>query len=343
MSGEIWEQEYAKPLTDGVTLAVWHEGTLLWSSKGRWLHPLFELEQYLLSFAGNRDELILHDTIQGRAAAALCVYLGIKHVRVDLISDGALSLYRREGVSDVSYREKTERIKCCTEVLIGANDTIPAIYTMLRKKANLTGGMRLSVSHASFSYPGHSVFSDVSFVLEKGDAYILEGENGSGKSTLISCILGLLRLSEGTVLFDGEEKMHDVAFVKQVQSVSPFPLSVSEVVRMAVKKGENVSEQVELALRRTGAYDLNDRNYFSLSGGETQKVNLARALAGKARLLILDEPTASLDKESKENVVTLLSSLRFSEMPTMLLVSHDQSVNDELSWPHFLLKDGHLA
>lgn len=336
-------QDYLTPLTNGTTLAVYQAGTLIWTSRGRWLHPLFELEGFLSTYEGERHTLSLHDTIQGRAAAALCVYLGIKHVSVDLISDGALEVYHRAGVEDVTFTTKTERILCCTEDLITSDMPISDIYALLRKKANLTGGLQLFVDHASFDYPGKRIFSSLSFTLEKGDAVILEGENGSGKSTLLSCILGLLPLSEGVVLFDGEKKVHDTAYVKQVQRVSPFPLSVAEVVRMAIKGRGKCEGEVELALRRTGVYHLKDRNYFTLSGGEAQKVNLARALAGKARLLLLDEPTASLDKESKESFVALLSSLRFSEMPTILLVSHDQGVNEMLSWPRLHLEGGHLV
>lgn len=335
---------YQAPLPGGTTLALFQgPDKRIWTSSGRWLHPLFDLEGFLRDHPGDKGELRLHDTIQGRAAAALCVHLGIRHVAVDLISDLALDLYHREGVTDIFYLKKTGKIKCCTEDLTTSSMPIADIYMFLRKKANLTGGLELEVRDASFSYPGKDVFSSVSFILGKGDACILEGENGSGKSTLISCILGLLPLRSGEVLFDGDKRMHDTAYVKQSQNVSPFPLSVYEVVRMAVSKKEDAEEAVELALRRTGVYHLKDRNYFTLSGGEAQKVNLARALAGKARLFLLDEPTASLDKESKESFVSLLSSLRFSEMPTILLVSHDQSVNDALAWKRLRLEGGCLV
>nr|MCR5732220.1 ATP-binding cassette domain-containing protein [Sphaerochaetaceae bacterium] len=84
-------------------------------------------------------------------------------------------------------------------------------------------------------------------------------------------------------------------------------------------------------------------NYFTLSGGEAQKVNLSRALAAKSRLFVLDEPTASLDSKSRDEIADLLSSLRFSEMPTILLVSHDDVMNRRLGWPRLHLEGGHLA
>lgn len=336
--------DYLSPLQDGCTLAVFDNDSLVFSSKGRWLHPLFELEGFLKNYKGKRDNLSLHDTVQGRAAAALTLYLGITHVNVDLISNPALELYERNNVVDVTFREQIERILCCTEDLITPSMSINDIYRFLRKKANLTDGLKLEVKNLSFSYDDKKILDDVSFTLEKGDAYILTGDNGSGKSTLLSCILGLLKPEQGEILFDGKAELHDAAYVKQLQSVSPFPLSVEEVVRMAIGKGEkNKAEHVELALRRTGVYHLKDRNYFTLSGGEAQKVNLSRALASKARLLVLDEPTASLDSTSRDEILDLLSSLRFSEMPTILLVSHDDVMNTRLAWPRLHLKGGHLA
>ncbi len=337
-------KDYHSRMENGTTLAVFEGETLVFSSKGKWLHPLFELEGFLRSYDGDVSALSLHDTIQGRAAAALTIYLGIVHVNVDLISEPALELYRKSGIEDVSFRTRTEKILCCTEDLITDDMSVPEIYRFLRKKANLTDGMQLSVEHLVFSYGERRVLDDISFSLEKGDACILTGENGSGKSTLLSCILGLLKPQSGTILFDGSAALKDVAYVKQIQSVKPFPLSVSEVVRMAIDKREkNIDELVELALRRTGVYHLKERNYFTLSGGEGQKVNLARALAGKARLLLLDEPTASLDSESRNSIADLLSSLRFSEMPTILLVSHDREMNSRLGWPELHLEGGHLA
>lgn len=337
-------KDYRSMLENGTTLAVFEGERLVFSSKGKWLHPLFELEGFLKNYDGDVSRLSLHDTIQGRAAAALTIYLGIRHVNVDLISVPALELYEHRGIDDVIFRTRTEKILCCTEDLITDEMSIQDIYMFLRKKANLTEGMQLCVSHLVFSYGERRVLDDISFTLEKGDAYILTGENGSGKSTLLSCILGLARPDSGSILFDGGIELKDVAYVKQIQSVKPFPLSVNEVVRMAIDKREkNVDELVELALRRTGVFHLKDRNYFTLSGGEGQKVNLARALAGKARLMLLDEPTASLDSESRDGIVDLLSSLRFSEMPTILLVSHDEEMNRKLGWPRLHLEGGHLA
>lgn len=331
---------YKDRLSKGHTLELFHLSDLIFSSDGKWLHPLFQLENEKILKEYSPDELFLHDSISGIAAATLTIRLGIKHVNVDLISEGALRLYGRYGV-DVSYREKTERIKCVTESLIDPDDTLDANYVKLRKKANLTSGLRLDVKNLSFAYDGkRKILSDVSFVLNSGDTVILEGENGSGKSTLIKCILSLLKY-EGTVLFDGKPGVRDTAYIKQHMDITPYPLTSREVVSMA--QGKRVSEEeIELSMRRTGCYHLKDRNYFSLSGGEKEKVNIARALAGKARLLLLDEPTANLDRESKENFAKLISSLTFSEMPTILLVSHDKSVNDFLSWPRFHLEGGHL-
>lgn len=331
---------YTDALSDGHTLELFQNDKMVFFSSGKWLHPLFQLENEFPWSDYSKDELYLHDSISGIAAATLTIRLGIRHVYVDLISEGALALYEMHGIC-VSYKAKTERIKCVTESMIDINASLDENYIKLRKKANLTSGLRLDVERLSFSYDGkRKVLDDVSFVLNSGDTVILEGENGSGKSTLIKCILSLLKY-DGKVLFDGSIGVKDTAYIKQHMDLSPYPLSCYEVVSMALGKKVG-DEEIELSMRRTGCYELKDRNYFSLSGGEQEKVNIARALAGKARLLLLDEPTASLDKESKENFVSLVSSLAFSEMPTILLVSHDKLVNDNLSWPRFHIEGGRL-
>ena len=95
-------------------------------------------------------------------------------------------------------------------------------------------------------------------------------------------------------------------------------------------------------MRRTGCQDLANRNYFTLSGGERQRVAIARCLCQHAGLFLLDEPTTFLDKESRDTLVNILKGLSVDEMPTMVLVTHDQNLVDALGWPEYSMERHHV-
>ncbi len=86
---------------------------------------------------------------------------------------------------------------------------------------------------------------------------------------------------------------------------------------------------------------LSSRNFFTLSGGERQKVSLARSLCQKARLLLLDEPTSFLDAKSRNTLLEVLHSLTLEEMPTIIIVTHDKDLEADLSWPILHLEEHH--
>ena len=332
---------YTDALSDGHTLEVFQDGRMVFSSSGRWLHPLFMLEGFIKENGIDPSSLSVHDSVSGIAAAAITIHLGVGRIHADLMSEGADRMYAIHGMEH-SYGKLTERIKCITESMIDPSDPVDESYIRLRKKADLASGLRLEVKGLSFSYGEKRILDDVSFILNPGDTVILEGENGSGKTTLLRCMLSLLRHT-GTVLFDGKEGVRDTAYIKQSIDSEPFPLSAGEVVGLSVPKGRDRKAEVELAMRRTGCFSLRERSYYTLSGGEKAKVNISRALAAGSRLLILDEPSAALDKESRREFAALLRSLQFGEMPTMLIVSHDPDLSEALGWPRLRLEGGRLA
>lgn len=334
---------YLDRLEDGVSLMLFEDDELIFKSGGKWLHPLFEAEEALKRRSGTHGQLKVHDSVSGLAAAMLTVRLGATAVNVDMISDLALEAYERHGVS-VHYSRRVERIKCITETMISPDMSLDEAYRLLRRKANLTSGISLALEGLSFSYPGHSVIDGLELYLEKGDAMLLEGDNGSGKSTLLRLILGLEKPSGGRILFDGSPRRPAVGYVRQYTQRQAFPFSVREVVSLSLPSDcTDRDGEVELALRRTGAWSLVDRQFFSLSGGEMAKVSLARCLASKARLLLLDEPTASLDRASRTAFADIMASLAVTEMPTMLIVNHDRLLSEALPWPRRRLEGGKLV
>jgi len=332
---------YLDSLKDGHTLEAFIGDGLVFSSSGKWLHPLFDLEAHIRESGLDPAKISLHDTVNGTAAAALIARLGIRDVNVNLISDGAIELYEKYGVH-CSYSNRVGRILCKTEALFSPDDDLDCVYVSLRRRAGRTMGIEVSIDALSFSYPGGKrIFDSASLLIERGESVVLRGDNGSGKTTLLRILLGLEKGYGGKVLFDGAEERMGICYIKQFQDKLNFPFSVREAVSLSALKTGDRGKAVSDALERVGAIGLIDRNYFSLSGGEAERVNLARALASKAKLLLLDEPTASLDSESREMFAKTLNSLSVEEMPTILLVTHDSVLSDELPlWRKIRIEDG---
>ncbi|NTU59324.1 MAG: ABC transporter ATP-binding protein [Chlorobiaceae bacterium] len=180
---------------------------------------------------------------------------------------------------------------------------------------------------------GTSVLLGVSLSVYEGDFIAVLGPNGGGKTTLLKTILGLVKPTSGTVTVFGEPPGHATGRIGYVpQSMffdREFPISAWDVVLMGRLSRKKLMQRYNSADRRkvaealeiTGLSDLGSRRIGALSGGELQRVLIARALAADPDLLLLDEPTASVDPEMKTTIYDLLDRLR--ERHTIMLVTHD--------------------
>jgi iron complex transport system ATP-binding protein len=182
----------------------------------------------------------------------------------------------------------------------------------------------IKVRDVAFRAGGRDVLHGVSLRLQPGELVALLGVNGAGKTTLLRILLGLLRPSSGEVLLDGDiigalsrrSVARRMAYVPQAH-VPSFPFNVLEIVAMGrspvVGVGRSfrpLDEDSALqALDRLGMRRFAQRSYVELSGGERQAVLIARALAQGARVLIMDEPAASLDLGQQARLMTLLAGL----------------------------------
>lgn len=200
----------------------------------------------------------------------------------------------------------------------------------------------VQLSDVTFQYDdGKVVLDHVNFVLQKGDFLGLVGPNGSGKSTLLKLILGLLPPTDGQVHLFGQpiHKFRDwsqIGYVAQQVShgTGGFPATVREVVASGLVGKVGVfrritrqhHELVRQAAERVGLGDKLDKRIGILSGGQLQRVFIARALVAEPQFLILDEPTVGVDQESIEQFYELLRSLKEESELTMMIVSHDVSV-----------------
>jgi len=192
----------------------------------------------------------------------------------------------------------------------------------------------ISVRNLTVKYDNTPALTDVSLDINEGEFVGIIGPNGGGKSTLVKAILGLVPVVSGEIrLFGGSirENRSKIGYVPQFAEIDrKFPITVLEVVLTAVLKGgfhpffrykkedkEHAMEQLE----RIGIAHLASRQISDLSGGEFQRVLIARALAGNPSLLLLDEPDASIDPTSREMIYGLLHEL--NKTITIVIVTHD--------------------
>ena len=180
---------------------------------------------------------------------------------------------------------------------------------------------------------GHTAIHDASFEIPRGTVTALVGINGAGKSTLFKAIMGLLPTVSGTIQILGQTvstalQNNLVAYVPQSEDVDwTFPVLVEDVVMMGrfghmnfLRRPREVDhEAVELALERVNMQDFRKRQIGELSGGQRKRVFLARALAQKGEVILLDEPFTGIDVKTEAQIVTLLRELR--EDRKIILVS----------------------
>lgn len=199
----------------------------------------------------------------------------------------------------------------------------------------------LTLKDVYFAYDTQWCLEGIDFELKKGEIVGMIGPNGSGKSTLLRIMDGLLNIQKGEILLLNKpifsyrrgDIARRIAMVPQ-ESTFRFPFSVFEVVLMGrfphlglfPFEGEEDLEIARQSMRITGTLDLAGRSIHELSGGEKQRVLIARALTQRAQIILLDEPTSFLDIRHKVEIFELISSLAETQELSVVIVSHDISL-----------------
>ena len=213
----------------------------------------------------------------------------------------------------------------------------------------------MEIKNLSYRYKGGpDVLQDVSFTAEPGQFLAILGNNGVGKSTLLKCFNHILKPDAGEVILDGKDLLsmrtkevaQQVAFVSQ--SVPNTQMTVHDVVMLGRRPymqwgfTERDHHIVHDAMHRLDVEDMRGRFLGQLSGGEKQKVMLARALAQQPKVLLLDEPTSALDIQNQYQVLQLVREICHKDHITAIIVIHDLNLALRFCDRFLLLKDGQV-
>jgi len=209
-----------------------------------------------------------------------------------------------------------------------------------------------------YSYGDLPVLKDLSFSVQQGDFFIIIGPNGSGKTTLLKCIAGISRPRAGSLEILGvplqsysrKSLARSIALVPQT-APADFPFTVTEVVLMGRSPhlgilGVEHEKDLNIARRAmdfTGITSLAHRKLDQLSGGERQRVMIARAICQEPEIILLDEPTASLDLAHQVRIMDLMEKLRDEKRVTILMVSHDINLAALYANSLMLIKGGRMV
>jgi len=216
----------------------------------------------------------------------------------------------------------------------------------------------IAIDRLSYAYGKSAVLKHVRFSVASGDFFVIIGPNGSGKTTLMKLMAGLEKLPEGNLSILGREiqnyKKKDlarkIAFVPQ-EVPTDFPFSVMEVVLMGrspyqgtlgLERARDV-EKARQAITFTGISHLADRKLNALSGGERQRVFIARAICQEPEIMLLDEPTASLDLAHQIRIMDLMEKLQQEKKITIVMVSHDLNLAAMYGTRLLLLNKGEIV
>ncbi|MGD2059818.1 MAG: ABC transporter ATP-binding protein [Acidimicrobiia bacterium] len=208
----------------------------------------------------------------------------------------------------------------------------------------------LEVDHLGVVIDSKPILEDVSLTVEDGDVVGVLGPSGSGKSTLLRAVAGLVEPSSGDIRWDGRSitdlPTHRRNFGLMFQGYALFPhMTVAENVGFGLRMAghESIGDEVEEALSWVGLEGFGPREVDSLSGGEQQRVALARTLAPRPRFVMLDEPLGALDRNLRQKLVVDTRAILEERSVTALVVTHDRDEAVAMSDRLALMRGGTIV
>ena len=227
----------------------------------------------------------------------------------------------------------------------------------MKKKNDIESNNKviLSIQNASYQYSdaeeGEYALRDVSYDFEKGKIYAIRGRSGTGKTTLLSLISGLERCTEGKIIFDGKDlkdinldyyRSHEIGIVFQSYNLLPFMTASENIILSMDASGIKIDNKKEKALELMKSVGLKesyaDREVLRISGGEQQRVAIARSLSYNPKMIVADEPTGNLDKQTEKEILDIFKRLAHEEGKCVVIVTHSPNVCDMVDCVYDLKK-----
>ena len=203
----------------------------------------------------------------------------------------------------------------------------------------------LSIQNASYQYSDATsneyAIKDINFEFEKGKIYAIRGRSGSGKTTLLSLISGLERCTEGKIIFDGKDlkninldtyRNSEIGIVFQSYNLLPYMTASENIILSMDASGRKIENKKQKAIELMESVGLKesyaDRRVLRLSGGEQQRVAIARSLSYNPKMIVADEPTGNLDKQTESEILDIFKKLAHEEGKCVIIVTHSPNVCD---------------
>lgn len=207
------------------------------------------------------------------------------------------------------------------------------------------GKIILSIQNASYRYSDAEedeyALKDVSYDFEKGKIYAIRGRSGTGKTTLLSLISGLERCTEGTIIFDGKNlkdinldtyRNSQIGIIFQSYNLLPYMTASENIILSMDASGQKIENKKQKAIELMGSVGLKssyaNRKVLRLSGGEQQRVAIARSLSYNPKMIVADEPTGNLDKQTESEILEIFKRLAHEEGKCVIIVTHSPNVCD---------------
>ena len=203
----------------------------------------------------------------------------------------------------------------------------------------------------------YPILKNINLKIYKGEFIAITGASGSGKSTLLNILSGLDSPSSGEIRYHGKTissfsdnalsnfRNQTIGFIFQSYNLQPF-LSVYDNIAIPAylknSKRAQIESKVDSLLKIMGLEDKRDHQISELSGGQCQRIAIARALINDPSVIFADEPTGNLDSKSTENIISLLKHINRNLKITVILVTHEASIA-KISDRHIIIKDGELV
>ena len=195
-----------------------------------------------------------------------------------------------------------------------------------------------------------SAVKNISFKIGKGKIIGLLGPNGCGKSTTIGMMLGLIKPSSGTVIINGQNiEQNRASLLEKMNFISPYvelpkKLTVEENLKVygRLYGVKNLKQKISDLMEKLNLFDFKSRKTGELSSGQKNRVSLAKALINDPEILLLDEPTASLDPDVGDYIRSFIESYASNKGATILLASHNMNEVERLCYEVLMIKNGEI-